>query len=83
MSQWLPLIEDKSLLSWLLKEPSQEDMEVARPVNASQIIKIEEVWRENNAATLEDLEQPGVAEEEPCPAADLTHELETLGEFVS
>jgi regulator of nonsense transcripts 1 len=67
MAQWVPLIEDKSLLSWLLKHPSERDLAKARHITAQQIIKIEEMWRDNASATLKDLDQPGLGEEEPMP----------------
>lgn len=64
MAQWLPLIEDKSLLSWLLRVPSEQDIQAqSKPVTAQQIIRIEEVWRDNAQATLLDLEAPGLEEE--------------------
>jgi regulator of nonsense transcripts 1 len=40
MTQWVPLIEDKSLLSWLLKHPSERDLAKSRHITAQQIIKI-------------------------------------------
>lgn len=58
-AQWLPLIEDRSFLSWLVKPPSNDENLRARPITAQQIIKLEELWKNNDKATLEDLERPG------------------------
>ena len=59
-NNWSPLITD---LSWLVKIPSDKDQARARHISATQINKLEELWKENPAATLEDLQKPGVDEE--------------------
>jgi len=61
--QWQPLIQDRSFVSWLVKVPSEEDQLRARQISAQQINKLEELWKENKDATVEDLEKPGVDEE--------------------
>lgn len=40
----------------------------ARQISAQQINKVEELWKSNPDATLEDLEKPGV-DDEPQPVA--------------
>ncbi|KAM0792340.1 ATP-dependent helicase NAM7 [Microbotryomycetes sp. NB124-2] len=65
-AQWSPLIEDRSFLSWLVKVPSEQEQLRARQISFQQINKLEEVWRDNANATLEDLEKPGV-DDEPQP----------------
>uniref|UniRef100_A0A8C1YGQ9 UPF1 RNA helicase and ATPase n=1 Tax=Cyprinus carpio TaxID=7962 RepID=A0A8C1YGQ9_CYPCA len=62
-SQWQPLIQDRCFLSWLVKIPSEQEQLRARQITAQQINKLEELWKENPTATLEDLEKPGVDEE--------------------
>lgn len=62
-AQWSPLIEDRQFLSWLVKVPSEQEVLRARPITFQQINKLEELWRENAQATLEDLEKPGVDDE--------------------
>ncbi|KAG5847945.1 hypothetical protein ANANG_G00131630 [Anguilla anguilla] len=62
-SQWQPLIQDRCFLSWLVKIPSEQEQLRARQITAQQINKLEELWKENPGATLEDLEKPGVDEE--------------------
>lgn len=62
-SQWQPLIQDRQFLPWLVKVPSDQDQLRARQISAQQINKLEELWKENPEAKLEDLEKPGVDEE--------------------
>jgi hypothetical protein len=57
------LIADRSFLTWLVKQPSEEDQLRARQISAQQINKLEELWKENVDATYQDLEKPGVDEE--------------------
>ncbi|XP_051144708.1 regulator of nonsense transcripts 1 homolog [Andrographis paniculata] len=63
LSQWCPLIDDRCFLQWLLKVPSEQEQLRARQISAQQINKIEELWKTNPDATLEDLEKPGVDDE--------------------
>ncbi|KAJ3297740.1 ATP-dependent helicase NAM7 [Borealophlyctis nickersoniae] len=66
LSQWLPLIDDRRFLNWLVKEPSEAERLRARQVTRDQVIKLETMWMENANATLEDLDRPGV-DDEPNP----------------
>jgi regulator of nonsense transcripts 1 len=61
--QWLPLIEDRTFLPWLVKTPSEREMLCARGISAQQMNKLEELWKTNPTARLEDLERPGVDDE--------------------
>ena len=65
-SQWSAIIDDRQFLSWLVKVPSEAEQLRARQVSISQISKLEDMWRENPDARLEDAEA-GVAEEEMQP----------------
>ncbi|KAG8898911.1 hypothetical protein FRB99_007071 [Tulasnella sp. 403] len=65
-SLWAPLIDDRSFLSWLVPPPSEQEQLRARQISFNQITKLEELWRENANASLEDLEKPGV-DDEPHP----------------
>lgn len=42
---WKPLIHDRQLLSWLVKVPSENDQLRARQVTATQINRLEELWK--------------------------------------
>ncbi|KAK3125053.1 hypothetical protein QOZ80_7BG0599380 [Eleusine coracana subsp. coracana] len=66
LSQWCPLIDDRCFLSWLVKIPSEQEQLRARQISAQQINKVEELWKTNPDAALEDLEKPGV-DDEPQP----------------
>ncbi|XP_018916568.1 regulator of nonsense transcripts 1 [Bemisia tabaci] len=61
--QWKPLIADRCFLSWLVKIPTDQEQLRARQVSATQIAKLEELWKDNVDATLTDLEKPGIDEE--------------------
>lgn len=66
-SRWAPLIEDKAFLTWLVKAPTDAEMERApkQGITFHQINRLEELWKENAHATLEDLDKPGVDEDPP------------------
>jgi len=61
--QWRPLISDRQLLNWLVKVPSDNEQLRARQINATQINKLEDLWKENIDAEFQDLEKPGVDED--------------------
>ncbi|CAK5277486.1 unnamed protein product [Mycena citricolor] len=63
---WAPLIDDRSFLSWLVKPPSEAEQLRSRQIPFAQINRLEDLWRENASATVEDLEKPGV-DDEPQP----------------
>ncbi|KAK0530268.1 ATP-dependent RNA helicase [Tilletia horrida] len=64
-SNWAPLIDDRCFLTWLVKMPSEQEQLRARQVTFHQINRLEEVWKDNETATLEDLDKPGVDEDPP------------------
>jgi len=63
------LIEDRQFLPWLVKIPDAREQMRARPITAAQVNKLEELWKSNPDATLEDLESktgPGL-DDDPQP----------------
>ncbi|KAH9446545.1 hypothetical protein MJO29_016203 [Puccinia striiformis f. sp. tritici] len=67
-SQWSPLIEDRQFLSWLVKVPDEQEVVRSKPVGFREITRLEEMWKENATATLDDLERDGaLGEGEPQP----------------
>ena len=66
ISQWTPLISDRCFLPWLVKLPSEHEQLRARRISAQEILKLEELWKDNLKATLEDLNRPGI-DDEPLP----------------
>ena len=63
LTQWMPLIEDRAFLPWLVKVPSEQEQLRARQITTAQIQRLEEMWKENPEATLEDLDKPGAEDE--------------------
>jgi regulator of nonsense transcripts 1 len=66
-TEWLPLIEDRSFLSWLVAVPSEKEQLEARHISPGEIANLEELWREKPDATLADLKKPEVLEQEVAP----------------
>lgn len=62
-AQWMPLIEDRAFLPWLVQIPSDRECMRARVITGAQIARLEELWRTKPEAKLEDLDQPGIDEE--------------------
>jgi hypothetical protein len=58
LTLWQPIVEDRCFLPWLVKQPSQREMDRARPVSGDQIAALEALWRTKPTATLEDLGKP-------------------------
>ena len=56
LTEWLPLIQDRRLLPWLVKVPTEQQQLRARQISAAQINKLEDLWKDEPDATLEDLE---------------------------
>ncbi|TRY66918.1 hypothetical protein TCAL_04359 [Tigriopus californicus] len=63
--QWRPLIHDRSFLSWLVKVPSDAEQLRARQISATQMNKLEDMWKDNVEADFVDLEAPG-RDDEPA-----------------
>lgn len=67
LDQWQPLIDDRSFLPWLVKFPADKDIQRSRQVTTDQVNKLEELWKQDPNAGLEDLMKPG-SSDEPQPA---------------
>lgn len=66
-SRWQPLIEDRSFLPWLVSAPTDAEQLRARHLSPQMIAKLEEMWKENANATVQDLEQGVGVDDEPAP----------------
>lgn len=69
LGQWQPLIEDRSFLPWLVKVPDAKEQMRSWNITAAQVNKLEEMWKTNPDATIEDLDGksgPGM-EDDPQP----------------
>lgn len=69
MSQWQPLIEDRCFLSWLVKIPSEQEVLRARHIKSQDIVALEELWKTNPDATVDDIGKIKLKQEdeEPLP----------------
>ncbi|CDZ97219.1 atp dependent helicase [Phaffia rhodozyma] len=65
-TQWSAIIDDRAFLSWLVKTPSEQEQLRARQISYHQINKLEEMWKEDPNADLEDIGRAGI-DEEPQP----------------
>lgn len=66
-SKWQPLIEDRSFLPWLVNAPTDQEQMRARHLPPQVIAKLEEMWKENSSATIQDLEKNAGIDDEPAP----------------
>lgn len=55
LTKWAPLVQEKELVQWLVKKPSDAEALRARPCNVAQINKLEEMWRTNPSVSLQDV----------------------------
>ncbi|KAI9886964.1 MAG: hypothetical protein M1823_001256 [Watsoniomyces obsoletus] len=66
-SRWQPLIEDRSFLPWLVAAPTDSEQLRARRLSPQAIARLEEMWKENPSATVQDLEKGAGVDDEPAP----------------
>ena len=55
MENWQALIENKALLSWLVRFPLESEFKRSRMITAQQINKLEEMWKEKPLAQVSDI----------------------------
>ena len=55
LSKWAPLVQEKEFVSWLVKKPTEAEALRARPLNVATINKLEDLWRTNPSASLQDV----------------------------
>jgi len=60
VNDWTPIVEEKMVVNWLVKPPSEQDMKRGRHLNIDQINALEELRKSNPEAKLEDLDKPGM-----------------------
>ncbi len=81
---WQPLIEEKRFLPWLVKVPDEPTELKARQLTGQQIAKLEEMWKEDPMAKLEESSKKGVEQALPRvplrfdDSAHYTHIFEPL-----
>ncbi|KAI6223741.1 Regulator of nonsense transcripts 1 [Aphelenchoides fujianensis] len=57
--EWKPLIAERQLVSWVLKPPDAKAEARAKQITTSRINRLEELWKENAEATVEDFGPSG------------------------
>ncbi len=50
MENWQPLIENKAILSWLVKYPPEIEFKRSLKIKPQEINKLEELWKEKPQA---------------------------------
>lgn len=63
LQHWQAIIQDRMIVDWLVNHPKDEDSKKARPVTATQINRVEELWKVDPNACIDDLNRPGVDEQ--------------------
>ena len=65
LGAWMPLIADKKLLPWLVREPTDEKvLKNAVAPHAAKIHQIEELWKSRPDATFDDLDHEKLPEDD-------------------
>lgn len=58
LDDWKPLISDRCFMPWLLRAPDDHQLTRARQIDAAQIARLEDFWRDqNNVASFHDLDK--------------------------
>lgn len=58
IESWSPLISERAILPWLVQEPTEQHLALARKLNPAQIEKLEILWKSGNVtATLSDIDK--------------------------
>lgn len=65
LDAWQPLIVDGQFLPWLVRVPTEKEMARSRQISIAEANKLEELWKTNPAATLEDISKPSSVEDLP------------------
>jgi regulator of nonsense transcripts 1 len=69
LTKWEPVVtEDKTILSWLVNEPGEQETLRARQVTQAQATALEDLWKSDPKATIDDVEKRD-ADAEPQPVA--------------
>lgn len=67
--RWLACIaEDRAFVPWLVVTPTEAELLRARHITPAQINRLEEAWKANPKATVDDIDKPG-EDDEPAHVA--------------
>ena len=85
LAQWQPLIADKQFLPWLVKNPDEKAQVRAKSLTYAQANRLEELWKTNPNAGLDDADTLDLDEElQPVALryADAYQYQNVFGEFI-
>ena len=69
LTKWEPVVtEDKTILSWLVAEPDEKETMRARQITQAQATALEDLWKSDPTATIDDVEKRD-KDAEPQPVA--------------
>ncbi|KAL0019947.1 hypothetical protein WJX79_002722 [Trebouxia sp. C0005] len=68
LTTWEPLIKDRAFVPWLVVTPTEAELLRARHITPAQINRLEEAWKVNPKATVDDIDKPG-EDDEPAHVA--------------
>lgn len=60
--------EDRQFVPWLVTQPTEAELLRARHITPAQINRLEEAWKANPKATVDDIDKPG-EDDEPLHVA--------------
>ncbi len=55
--------EDRAFVPWLVAHPTEQEAMRCRRITPAQIAKLEELWKKNGKATVDDIDKPGEDDE--------------------
>ena len=62
------VVEDRAFVPWLVVAPTEAELLRARHITPAQINRLEEAWKGNPKATVDDIDKPG-EDDEPAHVA--------------
>ena len=68
LAQWCALIQDRKFLPWLIREPHEKLLLKAREISQAQMVRLEDLWKQDPDAKYADLHRPELVQEEELPA---------------
>ncbi|GIL94261.1 hypothetical protein Vretimale_509 [Volvox reticuliferus] len=74
MSQWQPIVEDRGLVPWLVKQPGEQEILRARHLTLAQVNKLEELWKTRPNAGVDDLDEAAGPEDGAVQPVALKYE---------
>ncbi|KXZ44312.1 hypothetical protein GPECTOR_69g405 [Gonium pectorale] len=74
LSQWQPIVEDRGLVPWLVKQPGEQELLRARHLTLAQVNKLEELWKTRPTAGVDDLDDKAGPEDGAAQPVALKYE---------